>query len=204
MFAWFAGRNVVKPLNRLMVACEGIAGGDLERPVPAVGVGEIRRLASAFDTVRDRLAAALAEMLSWNAVLEDRVQEKTEDLSNSCRELEASKEEVLSRNRELSALNEVLLAAGQSLELDTVLSLVALTVGNVFGADAVTILLAPRGGEIMWHAGVGVARATRARPASGCFQEMGHGRGTVWRGPSSSRTCRARPSRRTELWPPRA
>ncbi len=154
MFAWFAGRNVVKPLNRLMVACEGIAGGDLERPVPAVGVGEIRRLANAFDTVRDRLAAALAEMLSWNAVLEDRVQEKTEDLSNSCRELEASKEEVLSRNRELSALNEVLLAAGQSLELDTVLSLVALTVGNVFGADAVTILLAPRGGEIMWHVGV--------------------------------------------------
>ena len=58
------------------------------------------------------------------------------------------------RNRELSALNEVLLAASQSLELDTVLSLVALTVGNVFGADAVTILLAPRGGETMWHAGV--------------------------------------------------
>ena len=44
MFAWLAGRNVVRPLNRLMVACEGIAGGDLERPVPAVGVGEIRRL----------------------------------------------------------------------------------------------------------------------------------------------------------------
>jgi signal transduction histidine kinase len=35
-----------------------------------------------------------------------------------------------------------------------VLSLVALTVGNVFGADSVTILLAPRGGETMWHAGV--------------------------------------------------
>jgi HAMP domain-containing protein len=100
LFAWFAGRNVVKPLNRLMVACEGIAGGDLERPVPAVGVGEIRRLAHAFDTVRDRLAAALSEMLSWNAVLEERVQEKTEDL--------------LLRNRELSALNEVLVAAGES------------------------------------------------------------------------------------------
>ena len=80
LFAWLAGRNVVRPLNRLMLACEGIAGGDLKRPVPAVGVGEIRRLASAFDTVRDRLAAALSEMLSWNAVLEERVQEKTEDL----------------------------------------------------------------------------------------------------------------------------
>ncbi len=277
LFSWLAGRNVVRPLNRLMVACEGIAGGDLERPVPAVGVGEIRRLAHAFDTVRDRLAAALSEMLSWNAVLEERVQEKTEDLSRSCRELQASsdylqavvdsltdemqivardgtilqvntarlastgrqrdelvgqqcckvlcggqgecvreegtclvsevwatgrpdrstsrecgrqgegrflevaasplrdadgniiavvevmrdvtesrllQEEVLSRNRELSALNEVLLAAGESLELSTVLSLVARTVGNVFGADAVTILLAPRGGETMYHSGV--------------------------------------------------
>ena len=90
LFAWLAGRNVVRPLNRLMVACEGIAGGDLERPVPAVGVGEIHRLARAFETVRDKLAAALSETLAWNAVLEHRVQEKTEDLSRSCRELQDS------------------------------------------------------------------------------------------------------------------
>jgi PAS domain S-box-containing protein len=277
MFAWLAGREVVRPLNRLMVACEGIAGGDLKRPVPSVGVGEIRRLANAFDTVRDRLAAALSEVVSWNAVLEERVHEKTEDLSLSVNELQASRdylqavvdsltdemqivgqdgtvlqvntarlastgrrrdeivdrkccttlcggegecvrdegdclvsevwatgrpgrstsqecgrpgtgrflevaasplrdadgnmiavvevmrdvtesrslqEEVMLRNRELSALNEVLLAASQSLELDRVLSLVVRTVGDVFGADAVTILLAPRGGETMWHAGL--------------------------------------------------
>lgn len=147
MFAWLAGRTVVRPLNRLMVACEGIAGGDLKRKVPSVGVGEIRRLANAFDTVRDRLAAALSEVVSWNVVLEERVREKTEDLSQSCDDLQAS-------NRELSALNEVLLAASQSLELNTVLGLVARTVREVFGADAVSILLAPRGGETMWHAGL--------------------------------------------------
>ncbi|MCL5735175.1 MAG: GAF domain-containing protein [Actinobacteria bacterium] len=149
VFAWLAGRTVVRPLNRLMLACEGIAGGDLKRPVPAVGVGEIRRLAHAFDTVRERLAAALSEMLSWNAVLEERVEEKTADL--------------LLRNRELSALNEVLLAAGESLELDKVLSLVAGTVGNVFGADAVTILLAPPREETMWHAGVELPEADLRR-----------------------------------------
>ena len=140
LFGWLAGRTVVRPLNRLMQACEAIAGGDLKRPVPAVGVGEIRRLADAFDTVRDRLAAALSDMLSLNAELEERVKEKTEDL--------------VVRNRELSALNEVLLAASESLELHTMLSLVARTVGNVFEADAVTILLAPRDGETVWHAGV--------------------------------------------------
>lgn len=140
LFAWLAGRTVVRPLNRLMVACEGIAGGDLERPVPAVGVGEIRRLANAFDTVRDRLSAALSEVVSWNVVLEDRVQEKTEDLSRSV--------------RELSALNEVLVAAGESLELYAVLRLVAGTVGDVFEADSVTILLAPPKDEIMWHSGM--------------------------------------------------
>lgn len=277
LFAWLAGRNVVQPLNRLVLACEGIAGGDLERPVPAVGVGEIRRLANAFDTVRDRLAAALSRMLSWNAELEERVLEKTGELSRSNRELQASsdylqavldsltdemqivardgtilqinaarlastgrprdevvgqkccetlcggqgecvreeggclvstvwatgrpgrstsrecgrqdrsrflevaasplrdadgntiavvelmrdvtksrslQEEVLLRNRELLALNEVLLSASESLELGTVLSLAGRTVGDVFGADATTILLAPRGGGIMWHAGV--------------------------------------------------
>jgi PAS domain S-box-containing protein len=277
MFAWLAGRTVVRPLNRLMVACEGIADGDLERPVPSVGVGEIRRLANAFDTVRDRLAAALSEVFSWNAVLEERVREKTEDLSQSCDDLQASRdylqavvdsltdemqivgregtilqvntarlastgrrsdelvgrqccstlcggegecirdeggclvsevwetgkpgrstsqecghagdgrflevaaspvrdadgnmiavvevmrdvtegrqlqEEVMLRNRELSALNEVLLAASQSLDLEKVLGLVARTVGDVFGADAVAILLASRGGDTFWRAGM--------------------------------------------------
>jgi signal transduction histidine kinase/HAMP domain-containing protein len=138
-FAWLAGRNVVRPLNSLMVACEGIAGGDLEQPVPAVGVGEIRRLASAFDTVRDRLRVALAEVVSWNAVLEERVQEKTEDL--------------VVRNRELSGLNEVLLVTSESLDLSEVMGLVTQTVGEVFGADAVAILLAPRAGESLWHTG---------------------------------------------------
>ncbi len=298
LFAWLAGRNVVRPLNRLMVACEGIAEGDLERPVPAVGVGEIRRLANAFDTVRDRLAAALSEMVSWNAVLEERVHEKTEDLSRSCRELQASsdylqavidslademqivdrdgtilqvntarlastgrlrdelvgrrcsktlcggqgecmreegtclvtevwatgrpgrstsresgeqgrdrflevaasplrdadgniiavvelmrdvtegrllQEEVLLRNRELLALNEVLLAAGESLELHAVLSLVARTVGNVFDADAVTILLASPREETMWHAGVELPEP-QLRELLGDASLDGHGR----------------------------
>jgi signal transduction histidine kinase/HAMP domain-containing protein len=140
ILAWLAGRVVVRPLNRLMVACEGIAGGDLERPVPVVGMGEIRRLASAFDSVRDRLASALSDLLAWNAALEERVQEKTEDL--------------LLRNKELSAMNEVLLAAGESLELEEVLRIVAKTVGDVFEADGVSILLAPRRGEAMWHDGM--------------------------------------------------
>ncbi len=161
MFAWLAGRNVVRPLNRLMVACEGIAGGDLERPVPAVGVGEIRRLAHAFDSVRDRLAAALSELLSWNAVLEERVQDKTEDL--------------VLRNRELSALNEVLLAAGESLELHTVMSHVTATVADVFQADSVLILLAPRGGDSLWMAGVGLPE----QPARDLLREVSQdGRGT--------------------------
>jgi len=147
LFAWLAGRNVVQPLNRLTVACEGIAGGDLDRPVPAVGVGEIRRLANAFDTVRGKLAAALADLLSWNAVLEERVQEKTEELIRSCDDLQAS-------NRELSALNEVLVAAGKSLELPTMLSLVAETVRSAFVADAVAVLLTPGGRETTWHAGM--------------------------------------------------
>ncbi len=185
LFAWFAGRNVVKPLNRLMVACEGIAGGDLERPVPAVGVGEIRRLANAFDTVRDRLAAALSELLSWNAALEERVQEKTEDL--------------VVRNRELSALNEVLLSAGESLELGTVLSHVVRTVRTVFGADAVTILLAPRGGETMWHDGMDLPEAQLRDLLRGASQN-GHGHGTVRRSRSSSRICRTSLSRCSTLW----
>ncbi len=154
VFAWLAGRNVVKPLNRLMVACEGIAGGDMERPVPAVGVGEIRRLAHAFETVRDRLSAALSEVVSWNVVLEERVQEKTEDLSRTVHELQESAEEVLLRNQELQALNEVLLAAGESLDLQTVLRLVSRSLADLFKADGVTILVTHQEGETFWHSGM--------------------------------------------------
>jgi len=63
-------------------------------------------------------------------------------------------EEVMLRNRELSALNEVLLAASESLELDRVLGLVTADhrrrVRRRRGRDP------PRaaGGRDMWHAGL--------------------------------------------------
>ncbi len=64
--AWFDTRRVVRPLHRLTVAAQRFTAGNLEEPVQLNRADELGILARAFDTMRQRLRASLAEVAEWN------------------------------------------------------------------------------------------------------------------------------------------
>lgn len=64
--AWHDVRRVVRPLNALTAAAERFAAGHFEQPVRLERSDELGILAHAFETMRQRLRASLAEVAEWN------------------------------------------------------------------------------------------------------------------------------------------
>lgn len=71
-------RRLVRPVQRLTLAAQRIAGGDLHTPLHAPEGGEIGAMAAALERMRNQLLANIAELATWNETLEARVAERTE------------------------------------------------------------------------------------------------------------------------------
>ena len=82
----FLVTRVFRPLERLTQAASRMAQGDLSHPVAVQGTVEVETLASAFDEMRRQLRALLAAQRSWNQELEQKVQERTQELQELCRQ----------------------------------------------------------------------------------------------------------------------
>ncbi|HEY3359001.1 MAG TPA: ATP-binding protein [Polyangia bacterium] len=98
LLSWGMARSVVRPVKVLTGSARRIAGGDLTRPVPALGDDEIGRLAEVFETMRERLRQSLDGVREANRTLEARVHERTAELERLYQELrrkEAVKAELL-------------------------------------------------------------------------------------------------------------
>jgi signal transduction histidine kinase len=76
--AWFLARSLTRPLGRLTVAADQIAGGAYDQAVDVSGRDEIGVLARAFETMRQRVAAATGRLRDERDVL-DAVLESTGD-----------------------------------------------------------------------------------------------------------------------------
>ena len=73
--ALVVGRILTRPLRRLTLACERIAGGDLDEAVAVTGKDEIGQLGTAFEVMRQRLKESrqqLEERSKALATLEER------------------------------------------------------------------------------------------------------------------------------------
>lgn len=57
LVAWWLARQFARPLEQLAGAARAIGGGDLDRPVPVVGSGELGALAADLDHMRTRIQA---------------------------------------------------------------------------------------------------------------------------------------------------
>lgn len=79
--AWIAAHRVVKPLSALTLASQKIASGNLEEPIRLKGEKEIEMLARAFDFMRTKLKDSQAEVAGWQRDLENRVEQRTRELS---------------------------------------------------------------------------------------------------------------------------
>ncbi len=81
VLAWVTTRAVVKPVNALIDATQRIAAGDLDHPLDLAAEDEVGKLSHSFDEMRVELKQSRAEIARWNRELEERVQQRTRELS---------------------------------------------------------------------------------------------------------------------------
>ncbi len=80
LFVWIVVHN---PLRELETGTERIASGDLGYQIPVRSQDEVGELAHSFNEMSNRLQVAQAEITSWTHTLEDRVAEKTRELTQA-------------------------------------------------------------------------------------------------------------------------
>ena len=80
-------RRLVHPVMQLYEGTLRIAAGDLETRVEPHGRHELAQLAVAFNRMADDLSAVRKEVTEWSQKLEDKVVEKTEELSRTQRQV---------------------------------------------------------------------------------------------------------------------
>ncbi len=110
VLVWITARRIVKPIATLTLASQKIASGNLEETITLKGEKEMEILAGAFDNMRQKLKASQAEVAGWQKDLENRVEQRTRELSAL---IDASRE--LSASLDLERVIEVIM--GQAREL---------------------------------------------------------------------------------------
>lgn len=78
--AWITRRSLLKPLHDLGLTARRLGENQLDEPVQVEGPAEMRELSQAFDEMRSRLRSARVELVQWNATLEQRVTQRTQEL----------------------------------------------------------------------------------------------------------------------------
>jgi two-component system nitrate/nitrite sensor histidine kinase NarX len=101
--AWVTRRSLLKPLQMLVLAARRLGENELEMPVKVQGPEEMQALSQAFDEMRSRLHSARDELVQWNATLEQRVAQRTQELET----LNEVSREISSRLDILQVLNSV-------------------------------------------------------------------------------------------------
>ncbi|MDP2728833.1 MAG: histidine kinase, partial [Dehalococcoidia bacterium] len=81
VLAWTDVRRVVQPLGMLTTASTRMAAGDLETPITTTRGDELGELARTFELMRVKLRDSLEEIGQWNQELEQRVNQRTQELS---------------------------------------------------------------------------------------------------------------------------
>jgi two-component system, NtrC family, sensor kinase len=80
VFTYLITRRTISPLEEMVAATRTIAGGDLTVRVSASSRDEIGDLATSFNEMLSSLQATKRELEEWGRTLEERVQQRTDEL----------------------------------------------------------------------------------------------------------------------------
>jgi signal transduction histidine kinase len=145
---WLVSRRITKPLHEVVCAAEGITTGDYSRRVGPQSGDELGRLATAFNSMAAQVEESRHE-------LEERVAERTRELSAALSRLSAAQEELV-RKEKLALLGQLAGGVGHELRnplgvmtnavhyLGLVLTDAPATVGEYLGILRAQIGLAER------------------------------------------------------------
>ena len=118
--AWMTRRSLLKPLRDLGLAAKKLGENMLDAPIQVEGPEEMRALSQTFDEMRSRLHAAREELIQWNATLEQRVAQRTQ---------------------ELETLNEVSREISSRLDIQQVLNSVTEKARTLLGGEVASLCL---------------------------------------------------------------
>jgi signal transduction histidine kinase/DNA-binding NarL/FixJ family response regulator len=79
----YTSRWISRPIQRLNLASEAIAAGNLDQQVEAQGIAELGSLASAFNHMAQQLRESFTALENTNAELEQRVEVRTAELKDA-------------------------------------------------------------------------------------------------------------------------
>ncbi|MCK4357340.1 MAG: HAMP domain-containing protein, partial [Candidatus Cloacimonetes bacterium] len=97
-FLYLLRRTVVKPITAFRTAANKIGEGDLDTKIKIKSRDELGELAAAFNHMTDDLKISRAEIENYSKTLEKKVEERTEELEGSQKELKR-KVEALEKNK---------------------------------------------------------------------------------------------------------
>jgi two-component system NtrC family sensor kinase len=80
LVGFFVHRLVYLPLRDLESGAQRLATGNLDQPIPVRSGDEFGKLASSFNTMTDALRMSRAELQDWAHNLEQKVEERTQEL----------------------------------------------------------------------------------------------------------------------------
>ena len=109
--------NIITPLKRMRLTANEIASGNLEARIQVESSGHLGRFAEAFNQMARSLMESHAKIEDYSRTLEDRVEERT-------RELTTKTDEIKESNRLLGAINEILSFLNGDPDLDRLLNYV--------------------------------------------------------------------------------
>jgi signal transduction histidine kinase len=148
-FSWGAARSVTLPVSVLTREAERISAGELSRSIPDLGEDEIGRLGQALERMRASLADLIARVGAQNALLEERVRERTHELADAnarLREREAMRGELL--RKVITAQEDERKRIARELHDETSQSLAALAMGIEAAGEAIRSGAPPRLDEV--------------------------------------------------------
>ena len=135
--------KLVRPVRALSLEARRLATGDLSGQIAIKEGGEIGDLAQDMETMRVRLKGSLGEIQDLNADLERRIAQRTEELQQ--------------RNRELEAASTIAGKVASSIDLDQVLQQTLESVAEATGQQSLAIFLMDKEGKrLTLTAGLGL------------------------------------------------
>lgn len=148
-FGWGGARSVTQPLDVLTEHAERIADGELAWPIPDLGEDEVGRLGWSLERMRQNLGTLIARVAEANALLEQRVADRTKELNEANAQL-TEREEVRSQllRKVITAQEDERKRIARELHDETSQALAVLAMGIEAAQDAMRGGVTPRLDEV--------------------------------------------------------